>query len=131
MDGEDMGAVKDRSKMGLAEAKQYARAQQVECELEDFVLSLALDAAKERADYICRNNFSLTDYDGFPVLDEDGNEIPGPIPMEVEMWVLRKFVKTIKHRTAGVAKESMADIGSTTLDQELEWKELSSFIRYS
>ena len=125
-----MGAIKDRSRMGLAEAKTYAKDQNQECGAGDLVLSLILEAAKERADYICQNPFCLEDEDGEYVLDENGNRIPQPIPIEVELWILRKFVKNSRFRMVGNNDENQFDIGSVKMDNE-DWRELGSYIKYS
>ena len=124
-----MGAVKIRSVMGLAEAKTYARAQNVSCESNDLVLMLILEAAKERADYICQNPFIQEDEKGEPIKDSNGNVIPEPIPIGVELWVLRKFVKDYSYRVAGNNKENAADVGSIDPDKE-DWRELVSYIKF-
>lgn len=125
-----MGAVRDRSVMGLTEAKAYARAQTgMDCAIEDIVLSIILDAAKERADYICQNPFVQEDDKGEPILDANGNTLPLPIPMEVELWVLRKFVRNYTYRVSGNNKEQAADVGNFDPDKE-DWRELITFIKF-
>ena len=124
-----MGAVRDRSVVGIEEAKAYAKAQSGAGVMEDALVGIILTAAKERADYICNNPFYLEDSEGNPIANEDGDFTPLPIPMGVELWVLRKFVKNYTYRLAGSNKENAADIGSFTPDEE-DWRELVTFIKF-
>lgn len=85
---------------GLTELKKYLRLDPNDSS-DDFVLDLALDAAKEEADNYTNNPFT----------DSDGN--PTEIPSKVELGVL-VWASVVAHREAPeLASESARDISES------------------
>lgn len=124
-----MGAIVKRSIVTIDDAIRFSHYNAEEC---DYVnLSIVLESIKEKADYICQNKFILRKNDEYigtaPILDDDGEEQPIPIPMGVESWILRRFAREVNNIMSGNNKTNDAEIGSVELDPK-DWNELRPYI---
>lgn len=106
-----MGAVKDRLKVTVEEAKQWIR---ITHSYDDNLLKMLLESAKEDADAYLNNSFVEVE-----VL-EDGTEITTelPIPDTVKAWVLSRVAKRYYQRVEGLRSESSTGRGSSQWDKE-------------
>src|ERR1017187_6369821 len=91
-------AVQDRTSITLPLVKSHLR---LDGDTEDVIVTLYLGAACQKADTYLQNPF--LDYDNITPLD---------IPLDVDLWVLQVVAKFYYHRTLGVHKEDVTDLGS-------------------
>lgn len=90
-----MGAIVERSTVTLELCRNYAK---VSGTAEDETLEFLLKAAKEAADAYCGNEF----------LDEDGEELDIPAP--IERWILQQVVRDFMNRSDGIQIESVNQV---------------------
>lgn len=90
-------AIQDRSTITVATAKLFMR---VDTTVEDSIITIMLNAAKSRGDSYVNNPFK----------DKAGVDLD--IPADVELWVLQTTSKFYNHRTIGIRKEEILELGS-------------------
>ena len=90
-------AIQDRSTITVATAKLFMR---VDTTVEDSIITIMLNAAKRRGDSYVNNPFK----------NKAGAALD--IPADVELWVLQTTSQFYNHRTMGIRKEEILELGS-------------------